>query len=872
MIIKSLLMGLTFLVFTTGGFSFEYNELSETVSIQGRIIHVPVSSMRENEKLVVEARVDGNQEPVVFIRLYFKSKGDQSFDYIEMRKETSGYFGELEPSKFSPPELEYFILALLSDQTVITYPEWNPYGNPIVVSIASQMAPVPEPDSVKPDVSEVVPLESAPEKISPSLPEDEYLSDESPVLILSPEEGEKFNVGEEVVIAASFITDENTIDINSINLFVDDSNVTIEAEISENLLTYSTSVLEPGNHQILIQGYYTSGVELSPTIWSFTIVGKQKRASSESIVRGRVFAETRQENISTKGFDDNIIGGSFYGKYGITKFDARLYLTSRESKRFQPRNRYSINIELPVLGVTFGDTYPRFNDLMLWGKRVRGIYGRLHLGFFNVDVVHGETIRQVAAEREIVINPTTNTPFENIAGEDSTVLVPTGIHRQRLFGIRQSFGSGKNFQLGFNFLKVRDDTTSLASGESSQSPQDNLVIGSDLLIAFDHHRFELRGGAALSFLTKDISNGPLNKTKIEEQFGVNLPFDPEDFKDFLIINTSTVPLDPRDLSSLAWNFNFKFDYFNNNFQFGYKSIGSQYNSLGNTFLRTDLQGFFVRDRFRLYKNKIYLNFGFENYDDNFSKDNENPITKLKTFNYGFSIYPGPGLPNLNFNLRNHDRNNNKTTLDSLFTTNQFNPTGQDTTLIDNREKNTTRDWSVQVNYDVNLLQLNHSITLSYITSDRDDRFRSNLSNVASNIQLFTVRTEYQFPLTTTFSFARNDNKFAAGSNTFNFKMLGAKAEYFLFNRRLKTYFSTNFTTASGTTAISDSTQSVTDYKRTAFNIGASFEIAPGHSILVDGHIIRFNNNGGTLNTNTKVLSLEPSFTDRILRIYYEKRF
>ncbi|MFQ5864208.1 MAG: hypothetical protein ACE5IW_03160 [bacterium] len=865
MISKRLLVGLTVLVLTTGGFAFG-NVPNENESLQGKMIHFPVVSLRENEKLVVEARVDGTNERVVYMRLYFKSKGEQAYNYVELSEGTTGFFGELQPSRFYPPELHYFILALLTDQSVITYPEWNPYGNPIVVSITSGTPHLEEPDVGQLPDSEVTPIESPLEGGTPSPTEESSFGDVSPILILSPEDGEKFDYGEEVVIAASFISDENPIDLSSINLFVDGLNVTLEAEVGENLVTYSTSSLEPGTHQVLLQGYYSSGAELPTTIWSFAVEGKQKKARSEAFVHGRAFAESRQENISNVGFSDNSIGGSLYGKYGITKFDARVYLTSRESNRFQPRHRYSINIELPLLGVTFGDTYPRFNDLMLWGKRVRGIYGRLHFGFFNIDVVHGETVRAV-------------TPIfkSNVVLRDS--LETNGTFRQKLFGVRQSFGSGKHFQLGFNFLKVRDDTTSLTKEDTISVPRDNFVLGSDILFALDNHRIEFRGGVAFSLISNDIRGGPLSKAEIEEQFDVSLPFDPADFDYFLIINSSTTPLDPRDLTSLAWNFNFRFNYFNHNFQFGYKSIGSEYNSLGNSFLRNNLRGFFLQDQFRVYKNKIYLNVGYEHYLDNFEADNQNPSTKLNTFNYGISIYPGPRLPSLTFSLRNHNRDNDVATIDSLFTSNQFNPTGEDTTLTDNRENNNTRDLSVQLNYDVNLLQLNHTISVSYITSDRDDRFGStrltgqNLSEIASNVQIFSWRTKYQFPLTTTLSFARNDNKFAAGSNTFNFKMIGGKAEYFLFNRKLQTYFGTNFTTASGTTAIDDTTQSVTDYKRTDFNLGARFEIAPGHYILLDSHIIRFLDNGGERNTNTGAfITQNPSFTDRIFRIYYEKRF
>ncbi|MFQ5707671.1 MAG: hypothetical protein ACE5HO_09500 [bacterium] len=820
---------------------------------KGYIVHAPVSSLRENEKLVVEANVAGALQNVIYMRLYYRSEGEQTFNYIEMTRSSTKYFAELDPGEFSPPELQYFILALLTDNSVLTYPNWNPYGNPVVVKIAAGMVPTAQPSN-QPDLSGQ--KSNLEEYLSTDV---EDVTSESPILILSPEKGEKISNEEDIVIAASLMASEDSIDSQSINIFVDGLNVTLSADVNENLITFITSDLKPGPHSVLIQGYYASGAELPPAKWSFTVVGETKTVRRSTVLRGRVFAETRQESISKRKYSDNNIGGNLHGQYGVAEYDARLLLTSRESGRSQPRHRYTLNVQLPILGVTFGDTYPRFNDLMLWGKRVRGIYGRLHLGFFNVDVVHGQTVRKISAIRTAVIDPATGLPLMNAVGLDSTLVTTTGTYKQRLFGIRPSFGSGKHFQWGFNFVNVREDTNSLKLSESSRPPQDNLVVGTDMLFAFDNRRFEVRGGVATSFFTKDISNGALSKQQFKDNFDVDLPINPKDFEDFIIINSSTTPLDPRELTALAWNVNVRFNYLNNNLQFGYKSVGSEYISLANSYLRTDLRGFSLQDRLRVYRNKVFVNFGFERYRDNFSRDNGSPSTKLNTFYYGMTLYPGQGLPNFSFNFRNHNRDND---------INQFLTTDP----VDPRENNTTKDLSAQVNYDVRLLQLDHTVSFSYIKSDRNDHFGRVLSDLASNVELFSIRTQHRIPLVTTFSFARNDNKFGGGANTFNFKMYGLKMEYLLFNRRLRTHLNSNFTSGSGSN-LAGTVLTISDYSRVALNLGLRLEITPGQFVTIDGHLIKFSDNGRTVdNTTNLVLSSNPSFTDRILRVYYEKRF
>ena len=861
---KILLISVGILTLVKGGFT-------QT----GSIIHVPVASQQANKKFSVEARVDGTGERVVFMRLYFRSDGIESFEYTEMSEGMSGYIGELAPSRFAPPNLEYFILALLTDQEVVTYPKFNPYGNPMIVPVTGSADPVQQAEEPIPLLPDQPRAEFIPELAQKDTRPIDQFDELSPVLVLSPEIGESFNAGEEVVIAVSFLADQDPVDLSSVILSIDGLNVTQDIEITENLLTYGTTDLQPGEHQAMVQGYFTSGIPLPAAVWSFEVLStSRKRKVAFSSFRGRVFAETRHENFSGVGFSDNNVGGYLSGQHGFTKYDARVFVTTRENGQFQPRNRFSFGLDLGILEARVGDIYPRFNDLILWGKRVRGIHGRLKLGLINFDFIAGQTLRATPATIQVVVD-TSGNPLLNITLQDSTELIPTATFKQNLLGGRVSFGSGRNFQLGINALRVRDDIDSVKPGDFTSLPKDNLVAGADLLIGLDNRRFEIRGSVAASLLSTDIIGGALTKQAIEDQFDVDLPFDPADFSKYFIINASTTPLDPRDLTSVAYNFSVRFNYFSNNFQFGYKTIGGEYVSLGNTILRNNLQGFYFQDRMRLYKNKIYLNLGFENYDDNFRPKDNNATTKLQTLSYGLSLFPGGGFPNLTVSMREHFRDNHVDTVAVDLTSGL-------PVITDTRENNKTNDLTVQLNYDVNLLNVNHAVSLSFFTSDRNDRFNLDpfriqagipSTETSSNVQVVSVRTTYQVPLTTTFNFARNDNNFSAGLNTFNFKMFGARADYHFMNRKLQTYFGTNYTAATGIAALDTVTlTSKTDYKRLQFNLGARFEIRPGHSIFMDTSLINFSDNGGTFDTTTGAFTPNPSFTDRIFRLYYEKRF
>jgi hypothetical protein len=109
-------------------------------------------------------------------------------------------------------------------------------------------------------------------------------------------------------------------------------------------------------------------------------------------------------------------------------------------------------------------------------------------------------------------------------------------------------------------------------------------------------------------------------------------------------------------------------------------------------------------------------------------------------------------------------------------------------------------------------------------------------------------------------------------------MFGGKAEYQFLNRRLQSYAALTYTSASGQSFLDPSvTQpfSVTDYQRTLFAVGARFEFVPRHYISVDGNLISFDDKGRRTafdNAGNPITIANPSFTDYIVRIFYEHRF
>lgn len=813
------------------------------------ITHFPVKSAQEGRHILIEAKIDDPTVKIQYIRLFYRQKGQSNFQHTDMAEQLDSYLGEIPATEVNAPGVEYFIMAVFRNQTMITSPSSNPYYLPYEITITIAKTPTTPPE--KP--TSLTQPSATPRKTF-AAKEGVNLK----TVILSPEPDARVPV-EEVVIAVSFLGDVSLIDLKSIKLFVDDQKFTSQPKISSYMISLVPPTLPSGAHHIRLEFSDKQGKRFDDVQWEFITISNQDREAQpkKALLRGNAFAEWKSENFSDSTLTTQNIGANFSGSYGPIRYRGMAFFTSREKPEFQPRNRLLLEAGTSRIGIKFGDTTPLMNELMLWGTRVRGIEAYVKLGFINLEFVQGEINRGIeGVPYKIVVDPATGKQRYFIPNTTTEMTSTTGIYRygtfkQNVFAARPSFGGGKYFQFGFNLIKVRDDTASIKYGAL---PKDNLVIGPDLLLALDNHRIELKASAAFSLLANDISSGAITKAEMDSAIG-EVPFDPSDFEKYFILNTSLIPLDPSKLNSVAYQASFKCNYFNNNIHAIYKSIGSEFYSLANNFLRKDIEGFSIYDRVRLYRNQIYLNLGYEKYLEGLSyKDDTEDATEPTAYsalNIGVAIYPrGQYLPKINVNWKNYDRDNELDVADSPYAVSYQN-----------------KDLSVQLGYDVQFLNFNHTFNVGYIATDRIDGCDEKKNDLSNDIQMISLRTVYNFPLTTVISYATNQNS-AAGMTDFDYSMFSLAADYSLLNRRLNVRGGLNTTSAVGTlTQIVDSlgTQiaiesDYTDYTRTAISLGGSFEINRHHALLLDMSFINFNDK------KTK------QYQDSIIRFRYEFRY
>ena len=503
-------------------------------------------------------------------------------------------------------------------------------------------------------------------------------------LILSPEPGEVVPQTTSM-ISLSFIDPAQELDVTTVRLLLDGNDVTAGASVSGEVLVYvPPAALRRGLHNILVTARARDGSNLPATSWSFVTGPPPEGVSPEGERRppeereglpawarmsGDVTVEGAMHSIGGDGADLRRqapaeakawvnLGGRLGGSW---RYDLYSHLNSYESHIRQPINRFRFNLRSSWLTVGVGDVTPRLQELMLWGRRVRGFSMDLRTGPVNLAVVSGQTRRAV--------DPA-------LRSEDLSQVWRRGTFAQDLFAVRPYFGSGRTMQLGFTFMQVRDDLESVdplrtvnpggATTNANPLPKDNLVAGLDFLWRAFDGKFSIPYNNAFSLFANDITGGPLTSSQLDSvlaDYDAELPFDfdPVDYENLFIFNASMIPIDPSSMTNLAHLVRASLQLGTHTLGVRWRSVGGSYYTLAQPSLQRDRAGLRIQDSFRLFDDQLGVTLGWEQYNDNL--DNSKPAT---TDNSALTLdvmwQSDPAAPGLMMGYRGYGRQNDLNTL------------------------------------------------------------------------------------------------------------------------------------------------------------------------------------------------------------------
>jgi hypothetical protein len=582
------------------------------------------------------------------------------------------------------------------------------------------------------------------------------------VVFLSPEPYAPLTM-QDLLVSVSLLRADSTVLRRATQVFIDDVDLTAGAIISDELVVVVPENLGldliPGPHRVTIRLFAVDGTLIRSASLPFVIRPEGDGAflaadQAPPFTYGvTAQAESRNERVSNVGTWYNRASVQLYGKTGSWRVKANAFVTSEEQPDRQPQNRFFAGIESPWLQAGYGDSYPQFPDLIMSGKRVRGLTGGIHLGFLNVDVASGSTVRGVEGQR-IRSFPADSFSVE-YARDPSAAYgqinsstwgkYTYGTYGRDLLVVRPSFGSGQIFQWGFTFLKGKDDISSIRYGIR---PQENAVVGSDLTAKIDGGNITLRAQGAFSAYNSDISSGSFTDAYIDTVYkndASNVKSARDILKRIITVNENLRPLSLNKMATLAYDGGISFNYFSNVLKVDYLFRGSDYASFGQSFLRKDIQGLNVQDRLRLLSNRLFVTLGYEQLHDNTSSSRI-ATTEYTTVTTAVSYYSQNSLPSVTVGYSRFRENNG-------ITANAANASS----MIDD----VTNRVFLQSSYDF-VQWARNTVAMNWSLSDRRDSSPRDLQ-VRTMTLSASVNSRFAIPLQTFVDFSLNANTLPAGS-------------------------------------------------------------------------------------------------------------
>lgn len=865
-----------------------------------------------------------NQNDVQEAILFYNFDQGIGFQQQEVEFRNGVFTANFEITDPTASSVEYYFQLNLTSGSQVFFPENSPTENPIRVDIVN----------------------SNDEQSTEAVKRNEDIE----YNILSPIAGNAL-APNDVVIAIALYYDINTLDSGEFRLFIDNRDVTELADTSDYFISYIPKDLKNGRHTIKLEYHTESDVFLVTSWDFDVVDPSKARSAdfagnNSNRPLGRIELGARSQKIAGNSNDAYTARSNISGSYGIFRYSLNGFFTSQESDRLQPQNRYGANLQLGKwLKLDAGHVYPNISRFTISGRRIYGINTQANLfkDNFNVQFVYGEVNRKVAnlysgVDREEktdgsgnVVDTTYTLKFEDLG---------KGTFTRKITAARVALGNERHFQIGLHAMKVEDDTTSifnirnfntllqappslytdLDQGDiqklqgnpellqvqnGSVRPQGNFVAGTTLRMGFAQNKVRLESETVASALNNDIYGGPLTVQGADD-LGFDITQDDADLLESLsrliIINENMniLPIRVKDFNTdsseaepffptsiLGSNTEFSINYPSNNFKLQYRWVGPNFSSLANSTVRRDISGFTASDRFRLFKNRLYVTLGYETLEDNVT-NNKDATTESNTYRTNLSWYPvSRKLPRMSMGFRFRNRENGVTRFNPFVTPGFENSAVQnfvidvdesgniDTLVTPVPKESTTLNLSGSVTQQFELFNMIHDASLSFNNLNTKDEVFT-FGDVKSSAVSFNITSRFNdVRLRTQLGLTFNNTETGSGQATFDIFGLYSGFSYFLadgklnLNGRLAITSNTSKTralivdpavegdnTPENDYFILDSNIVKSDFNTFVIQMGAQYDVNKFHSFIFDSN---FTNVSGAGNSNDSIVSLRYLF-------------
>ncbi|MCD4828299.1 MAG: hypothetical protein K8R90_02560 [Candidatus Cloacimonetes bacterium] len=558
--------------------------LGATVAVR----HDPPISLKPDREVVLDLEVLSGFDEIDLVNLYYRETGATSFVNITMEQQPEPSYTFNVPQLEHPEKgLEYYFEVTLTNGTLQTLPSAQPALNPYRVQF----------DRVE-------------------APSDDFVR-------LSPEAA-PLPAGEPLIIAISTFAVADRIKPETIAIIFDGDDMTEQAEIAGNMIVLRIDDPGAGTHSYQVSAELNNGRHIVSRRWQTRTKGGVAFEMPLNIT-GRIDMSSLMRSFSgddNSGYDEdddlrqadwNI---NLRGRQEWFGFFTRLFITSRQTSSDQSVNRYTVGFTTPFADVTLGDKSPDYDSFTMSNKNVRGVHALFHSKDFRFYFNYGQNRQAI----------------ENVQH--------TSFKRTTL-GFRTEVGELDAFQWGISVVKNKDDIDSIdeeyffsidaVTGDSTivLAPKDNIVIGTDFLVPIIKRKLEFGFEMAGSLYNSNIYDGVISTEELED-YGVDVPFDPESFESLIVINKNMEPFIPN-MANVAYRAFVNFNMGGNFFTASFSDVGASYNSLSANYLQKDTRTISLTDNVMLFQNQLLLSVGMNLVSDNLSDQKETTNTNTSFF-------------------------------------------------------------------------------------------------------------------------------------------------------------------------------------------------------------------------------------------------
>ncbi len=798
----------------------------------------PVSTTTAGLPVTIRVSVDQLSEKaddkVVSLELFYRKAGEADYASMSFSEKDGVYEASIPTDSSQAGALEYYIVGKLASGKTISVPAENPSLSPAKVTIQEKpveakpkrvaeqpVRPKPRPQPVtrkepepepEPEIAMVAPgisqayIDSLIASVSQIQPLDVDLSEKQiesqfmkpnqlvatgtqakGFMVLSPRPDQEL-VADEYLVAISMNPSQTKINPANLMVMVDGVDRTSEATITNEVVVLPVKTTTSGNHNIVLQRKATSDSPARSVLnWSYTTKSKTSVKTEWTEVSGRAGVELIYQNVNDDLLRIARETAAIGARRGDWKFSARTTISSEENKRLQPQHRFHGSVQYKDVTLQLGDVNPMYNELVLWGRRTRGMEMAYNGQYFGAKAIYGEQRRAVDPRQYLAYYIDESDPNNPLLMADTSWT--SGTYRRWMGAFRTYVQHPKYFTLGLTVMKAKDDESSIDYGTK---PKDNLVAGMDFKAFADRRRVTLSAAVAMSLYNDDISDPVMDSYRqYQDLIYINQHFDPVltdeagDFGEAL----STV-LD----RSLSFRTRLGLRYFNHNIQAEVYRINKSFKSIAMPSLAQDREGVRLRDRWRLFDSALHLKGGIDVFRDNVIGGNENTKTSMR-FNLGFDIYSDPSLPNLSFNWQNDHISNDA---EQRWIAQGDPDAPEDSLEIDDRKDYTENRYSGNLTYNRAMFGANNEFTLQVVQSMKEDKFNDLNQSDQQNYNLSFRSSFYDLPIISTVYYSRVNQQGQDGLTDIGYDAFNLRLQFNFMNNTLRPFVGPRLTHGVGT--------------------------------------------------------------------------